>query len=224
MQEIIVGRSGNQPFKIDDKKYYHVHGEHAKITVLDDKRWMLEDLKNGDGNGVYVRNDMGVFKRVIRQEISPKDTIRLGPEGVHSFVFTAYKVNDKSGTDSPSVKETPYKREFIELKKRYKMFGKEEERLEKLVKRHRQLERVVPSLGMGVMCLPLDNFGLNPMMVRGAVLVLALAGTWFISRGDSDKLKELRERKEALLVCPCCQRPLSKYDIKNRRCTMCKAE
>ena len=43
MEQIyVIGRTGNQPFKIASES---VHGEHAKITITEQGKWILEDLK-----------------------------------------------------------------------------------------------------------------------------------------------------------------------------------
>lgn len=54
MKEIIIGRDGNQPFKISDKRIC-VSSNHASITIDDYGRWLLKDL--GSANGTFIRND-----------------------------------------------------------------------------------------------------------------------------------------------------------------------
>lgn len=213
MQEIIIGRLGNQPFKIEDSCAW-VHREHAKIIINDFNQWIIEDLKNGEGNGVYVRNDKGVFEKVLRQPISPEATIRLGKEGTQSYTFMAQKVLSQNATG--------YSAEFRAVKRLSAELHEEEERLEEKLRKHNMIKSVVPSIGMALLMLPMDKIG-NPLWLRGLIGVLTIICLWSF-RKDPDKMKKLRLKKENLLVCPKCGRPLSKYDIKMCQCSYCKAK
>lgn len=212
MQEVIVGRSGNQPFKIEES-YAWVHREHARIIVNDSNQWIIEDLKGGQGNGVYVRNDKGVFEKVLRQPITPDSTIRLGKEGIQSYTFMAQKVLAQNATG--------FSAEFKAVKRCAAELQEEEEQLEVKVRKHQMIKSVVPSIGMALLMLPMDRIG-NPLWLRGVIGLLTIVCLWSF-RKDPDKMKELRLKKENLLVCPKCGRPLSKYDIKMCQCSYCKA-
>ena len=61
----IIGRSGNQPFKITADS---VSNEHARVTIDDNGVWTLEDLDSP--NGTYIRNASGEFNQVYKKIIS----------------------------------------------------------------------------------------------------------------------------------------------------------
>ena len=61
MKQYILGRDGTQLFKIPENRIRVSH-RHAKLTVNDDGRWILEDLNSG--NGTYIITDDGELMKV----------------------------------------------------------------------------------------------------------------------------------------------------------------
>ena len=215
MQEIIVGREGTQPFKIEESCSW-VHREHARITINDSGHWVIEDLKEGLGNGVYIRNAQGGFDKEIKQTITPNTVVRLGKEGKQSYTFMAQRVLNTTSSNGD------YDADFRVVKRLNAELEEEEERLEAKMRRNQMIKSVVPSVGMLLLMLPMDRIG-NPFWVRGLIAILSIGCLW-IFRKDPDKMKEFRRKKENLLVCPKCGRPMSKYDIKMCQCSYCKAK
>lgn len=205
MKEIIVGRAGAQPFPI---KADGVSGEHCKITITDDGRWLLKDLKGDDGNGTFVRNPNGDFDRVYSKEITEHTVIRLGSGGHHSHTFMAHRAFDTSGT---------YGYEFYYLKQVFDDFRKEEEDREKTNANHTRICRWAP-----IFSLVLSLIVTNVWLVRLCItLPPFFLGQLFLH--DPDKLKQIRIRRSKIVVCPHCGRPLSEFDINNMQCSACRA-
>ena len=80
---------------------------------------------------------------------------------------------------------------------------------------------VAPMAGFIISCVP--PLSQSMMSIRMAMLVPAmLSNLLFIS--VMSKPKELLEVRKLTVICPKCGRPLSEYDLNNRRCTICKAQ
>ena len=99
----IIGRSGNQPFKITADS---VSNEHARVTIDNNGVWTLEDLDSP--NGTYIRNASGEFNQVYKKIISEDTVIRLGRGGHHGCIFTGHQLISTPGD---------YSYEFRNLKK-----------------------------------------------------------------------------------------------------------
>ncbi|MDO4319308.1 MAG: FHA domain-containing protein [Bacteroidales bacterium] len=210
-----IGRRGNQPFEIDPSLTY-VHGEHARITISDDYRqWFIEDLKGNGGNGIYLRNANGDFARVYSCRIQPTDIIRLGPEGARSVTFMARRVLD------PSLHY-----EFSYIKSLDSQLRREEDEHNATVKKHTRNSIIAPVAGVVVAALIRLAVPMDPAIMI-AMSSMATAGPLAFLRyrykDDAERLKEIRARRAKIVVCPKCGRQLSDYDVRNSRCSVCKA-
>lgn len=214
-QTFILGRRGTQSFEIDPGLSY-VHGEHARLTVSDDRRtWFIEDLKGNEGNGVYVRNSRGTFDRVFSCRIRPTDIIRLGPEGARSVSFMARRVLD------PSLHY-----EFSYVKSLDNEFREREAEHAGMVRRHTRNSIIAPVLGATVaaavrMFLPVDPAIMITMASMASAVPLAILRYRY--RDDGERLKDIKKERARVIVCPKCGRALSDYDVRNARCSACKA-
>lgn len=76
-REIIIGKTGNQPFALNDPK---VSRQHARLVIADDGRLQLIDT--GSTNGTFIYNGQQ-FVRITPQQfypVAPDTMIQLGPE------------------------------------------------------------------------------------------------------------------------------------------------
>lgn len=219
MKEFIIGRAGNQLFKIEAKG---VSAEHARVTIDDSGHWRLEDLKGEHGNGTYVRDDKGNFVRIIKCSINEQTVIRLA--GYNSFTFMAHHLLMKDSND--------YSYEFNYIYKLAQDFKKKEETLNQTIKRTRKKLQIIAAVVMIVLMvlayLLIDLFAnSNSIWTKAPIFVIPVLVKLFFpsdtSKSDAMK-KELQDSKKLMLVCPNCQRPMSDSDIKNRRCSVCKAQ
>lgn len=210
MQKFMIGRGTqcNQPFPITSDG---VHSEHAVITIDDNGRWQLEDLKGDSGNGTYVREPDGSFKRVYKITISPTTVIRLASGGHHSYTFMAHRV-----LQAPD----DFGYEINEVRQIYSNLKEEEENEEKRLQRLKSLPMIVSAV-----CLIASFLATNISAVRvimgSQAIVIGLVSYFF---GGTNKIKSIREKRRKLVVCPRCQRPMNDFDLDNRQCSICKAK
>lgn len=221
MKEFIIGRAGNQLFKIEAEG---VSAEHARVTIDDSGHWTLEDLKGEHGNGTYVRDDKGNFVRIIKCNINEQTIIRLADVGHNSFTFMAHHLLVEDPKD--------FSYEFNYVYKLAQDFKKREETLNQTIKRTRKklqiFAAVVVIVLMALAYLLIDMFAnSNSIWTKAPIIVIPVLVKLFFpsdtSKSDAMK-KELQESKKLMLVCPNCQYPMSDYDLNNRRCRNCKAK
>jgi hypothetical protein len=209
MKEFIIGRGTecNQPFKINSDS---VHLRHAKICISDGGVWTLEDLHGAHGNGTYVRDDEGEFRRVLNVQIKPESVIRLASGGHHSFVFTAHRLLQSENDFSWEIE-------------RVRSIAAELKREEEKENRRIQNLRVWPML-LSAICL-VATFLVSDMRYMRLIMgsqTICIGLISFIFGGPK-KLQALRKKRTKIVVCPNCQRPMSDFDLENRQCSICKA-
>lgn len=218
MTRIVIGHTGNQPFKIPGDKTFVGH-EHAIIEIDDYGRWTLTD--NNSKNGVYVRDNDGNYERVYQTEITPTTVVRLGPENVHSYEFWAQRVVATDPKD--------YSSEFMTLKQTLRMFKETEDEVAKKAELYNWISScsgVVASLIMIlVMALGKDNDGVsnNSFVVRMMLMSAVPVAVKLVLPKPAKKLKALRERRAKVIRCPNCGAPLTDYDVNQGQCPRCKA-
>ena len=102
-KEIIIGRSGNQPFEITDPKVSRVH---AKLVIREDGTMRLTD--ENSPNGTFVRMKNGEFKRITELDpVTKTMTVRLGPK-------LTYKVGELIPEDKTDITQLKYLEEYYE--------------------------------------------------------------------------------------------------------------
>lgn len=217
-QSIIIGRQGDQPFTIAPD-LERVHRQHARLTLDSDSRdWFIEDLKGQGGNGVYLRDNNGNFRRIFSCHIKPTDIIRLGPENAKSFTFMAHHV----------LSPDDYNYEFAFMKALDAKLRKAEEEHAAVVRKHNLNALIVPAVCLLIVMVirlvfmkDLD-FGLL-FIISAAVTAIPPMCLKLYYRNDAERTKQLKLLRSKLIKCPKCWRNLSEYDIANSRCSVCKA-
>lgn len=214
MPVFTVGRSGDQKFEIGQDRQF-VHNEHVRITVDEHSdNWYLEDLKGGKGNGVYLRDSAGDFRLVVNCHIKPNDVLRLGPENAKSFTFMAHQL----------VAPNDYSYEFKYLRAMDKRFKKAEEEQTAVIKKHNLTTNVV-SVFVALLVILIRIFiDLDIIIIIGLGLGgVVNGGMRILFRNDAERLKRIKEIRAKFLLCPKCWRVLSDYDVRNCKCSVCKA-
>lgn len=212
-QEFIVGRNPLSPVKVPVDKDA-VSGKHAKITITDTGVWELEDLNSS--NGTFVRDKDGEFYRIFTKQIKEWDIIRLGNGGANSFVFTAGRVLHPDDS---------YASEFRQLKHLLGEQRAAEETKEKRIEINGWISKSA-GVGIYICCVLFGKMsGIDiPPDIRYLLIAFAPVLVGVLFNGEAKSLKRIRKKREKILVCPKCGRPLSDYDIEQGQCSRCKAK
>lgn len=205
---VTIGRSGNQPFTINSDS---VSYQHARIIIRDDC-WELEDL--GSTNGTFIRDNEGNFLKVYKKRISEDTIIRLGKGGHHSFTFMAHRV---------IAKEHDYSYEFQKLRSLLHKQIQKELQIEQKANRNNWIAKC-SGIGAIALCSIVGMFVPLDSSVRYLAIAFAPILIGLLFKNDSEKLKNLRNIRKLIQVCPNCGRPLSDFDIENMQCPICKAK
>lgn len=211
-EEYIIGRNAQSAVKIPEDKV-GVGTKHLKITVAEDGSWILEDLDSA--NGTYVRDESGDFHRIFKKQIKQSDIIRLGPGGANSFTFMANRVLNPSN----------YQYEFKHLKHTLRNLKETEEKEEAKIRINGWITRSA-GIVIAIICVILEKAGIFTIDPNYRYFFIAggpvLAGLFF---GDqAKKLRALRNKRVKFMVCPCCGKQISEFDIEEGQCSRCKAK
>jgi hypothetical protein len=204
MKEIILGREGNQSFKISQPG---VSKEHARLTI-DGDVWMLEDLNSS--NGTFILDDKGEMTQVAKLQIQPQTLICLGADNANGCSFYARYAADGN-----------YPALFDYLEERDTSFRKEEEKAEEMPQTVRKVVGTISALALVLSFCVTGNLAM--MLLR--VGTLASAASSFLYN-PAKKKKELKAIRGSIFRCPnpACSHVLSAKEIHNRRCSKCKTQ
>ena len=106
MKEFIIGKEGEQKFKISEKRN-KVSRKHCKITIDDNGQWYVDDLDST--NGTYIINEEGEIVQVRHYPITEFTRIILADQTPFGFSFIAHHVLEEDPFN--------YRKEFIHLLK-----------------------------------------------------------------------------------------------------------
>lgn len=212
MPQYIIGRKGNQPFKIPPTAT-GVSGEHAKL-LIENGCWTIEDLNST--NGIFLRDDKGDFNRIFKMQLSEDAVVRLGSGGYHSYTFMLHRVLAPAGD---------FSYEFMKIQEIAQQLISLEAKQESIASRNNWIARC-SGIGAVLLCSVAGSLfhinidlGIRYMLIASAPVLVGI-----LFQGDTTKIKEIRGRRRKLLVCPNCGRPLSDYEIEQRQCSNCKAK
>lgn len=210
--QIIIGCGGEQPFMIPGTCRTVSH-RHARFWVDDNGYWFIEDLTGPNGNGVYIRDSNGEFRRIIRKRIDRDTVIRLGAGGHNAFTFFANRI----------IAPDDFSFEFTLLQRQLREIQQEQQKLE--IENEQKAAKIKKVRTTGIV--------IGALSAVGALFGMpALLGVTLISGGiaallpspDQKALKALLEKKKSIMVCPKCFQPVSETSIMNRICPLCKAQ
>lgn len=211
--EYIIGSAPNSRIKVPaDRK--GVSGRHLKITVGDDGTMTAEDLQSA--NGTYLRDANGEFHRIYKKQISEADILRLGPGGANSYTFMARRVADPDAS---------YQYEFRHLKSTLRRFREEEKKKEAKMEINQWLSKL-SGLAAVAVCTILTAIGIIEIdpNIRYIVIAMAPVLVGLLFSGQAKALRNLRNRRQKVMLCPSCGKPISEFDIEEGQCSRCKAK
>lgn len=214
MKEIVIGRDGNQPFKITAEG---VSAHHARLTIQDNGKWLLTDL--GSRNGTYVFNQhTHQFDLIEVKIIDENSLIRLGPDDtIRCYQFIARQLVKENQED--------FSVEFQELQRKWHDIQNKKEQLERQITRKAFLPVGLSLVLMGLTCGLPESWSADARInaIRAVMLVPSLLSPYLNSSGRKQQ-KKLNEEIKEMLVCPNpdCGLPLSESEIRKGRCAKCK--
>lgn len=205
----VIGRCQESAIDIPDHCTAVSH-RHARITPAEEGHWLVEDCQST--NGTFLRDTEGEFRRIYAKEVARSDVLRLG-EGGGSFTFTTHRLENP--TDG-------FAYEFRQLRRLLAEQKKAEERKEKAMVRNGWISRCSGIVALIIFLLigSLKNVSIDPTF-RYVLIASAPVLVGFLLQGDAAAIKRLRRRRERLLVCPKCFRPLSEMEIEQGKCFKC---
>lgn len=198
-KEYIIGREGNQNFKIDDEKFSAVSRRHARLTVNETTgEWRLRDEEST--NGTYIVDDRGQLTPVIGEvRITPTTRISLGGARYNALTIVAHAVVDGGKS---------FGADFDELERR---LADLKQRIEKK-KNSMKWRRIGLSL-LPIACLLIPGLGMEARFI--GVSAASLLNAVMASMDDTSSLTEERQRT---IVCPKCGRTLADKDVERHSC------
>lgn len=216
MEEVTVGRKGNQPFEITEKT---VSSKHLKAVLLSDGRVKIEDL--GSTNGTYVDD-----KKIAEAIVSPDQVVMLGP----SFQI---RIGDALGiVPQTSEEQSEVSAEFAKLQKIYEDYEAAKIKLQQ-VNARKQFLRSLPGVASTLLFALSFLLGDSVNSIKPFMGLLMIAGigasSWMAFKGQQDmpvKMEELNKKFMIDYVCPKCKSFLGFLpfeNLKNRGvCSICK--
>ena len=224
MNTIVIGKEGEQPFKISQSG---VSRQHAKITIDDQNQWFLEDLNSA--NGTFLRRETdGQLVRVGKIKITPLSFICLGPDNSRGCRFYARQVlNENAGN---------FNEEFNYLNEKTDYFEGRMNKVDRKIKLSKlillivNLLIIVVSFAGQYIHLGTDDYG-NPvplignsanfMLLRIGTVASMLMATMFDPFASKKRIDSER-RKFSQCPNPDCGNVLSAFDIREYQCPRCR--
>lgn len=206
MEQILLGTEGNQPFPITQSG---VSRHHAKITIDDDGKWILEDLKST--NGTFIRDHKGNMRRISSVNIEPMTFICLGPENSNGCSF--YACHIKEGKN--------YIKEYEYLNDLEDKFDTQLEKIEENIKRQKWIILIINILVVLASLINSVPSDVRMNMLRIAPLFTAAFAVFY---DVNEKKKKIASQREKFHQCPNpkCSHVLKTSEIREMRCGKCK--
>lgn len=222
MKEIILGREGNQPFKISEKRVC-VSSKHASITIDDYDRWLLKDI--GSSNGTFIRNDStGELMPVDQNGVSVTEStfIVLAADNSTGCSFYARQILSPSDYFSEHQYMYQKKEEFDQQEEKA---SKKPKAIRKVIFWVMAIFTILTFIGpieSAFNSLMGDEDG-NKLFYIYRLLSMGTMGTsaFYDVQSQKEKIKKMRA-KFSQCPNPECDHKLSKDEIENMKCKKCK--
>mgnify|MGYP002525753873 CR=1 FL=1 len=220
MRTIILGREGNQPFKIKDD-FKQVSRHHAEITIADDGKWSLKDTDSS--YGTFIRDEeSGDWIRVGNsQSITPMTFIKLGDERANSCSFFAKQVLDPGN----------FQKEHKYLRAKKKEFDEQQKKIEKFKELLNVGKIVLLVLCLALFALYMKVGSDNNDTTGGALIRMflisvvpsALVQIIQMLYNPKKRMDDLKDKRLKFYLCPnpACGRRLTDEDIDAGACGKC---
>lgn len=237
--ELLIGKEGNQPFKITDP---YVSKKHAKLSLMPDGSYVLEDLDSR--GGTYLLGENGDVRQIVKCTVRPGVKIRLGGHYVVSindflpYFEGAIEKERKKNEDLRKIREEEEQtiREFSRLKKVYEDYHQDKIALQRNVavkNFYRSLPSVISTLLFGLTMLLGENewvASFRPFI--GLLMVIFIGITTFqMYQGQKEqpaKMEELNRQFMIDYVCPKCRSFLGFIPfealVNKKQCPACKSK
>jgi len=209
MQRIVIGKEGDQPFKINGSL---VSRKHAEIVIDDNNIWTLTDL--GSTNGTFVQDEnTGLLKEISSMTIHPMSFICLGPDNTKGCGFYARQILNPGNYDDEleymNKKEDEFERveSFLSKKKIYIEIGL----------------RVSLFTIFGIISLfifPGNSSTVNFIRLGFTSVMSQTIPFFFDLNGKKKKLKEQRDRFHHCPN-PSCSHKMKTEEIRSMDCSKC---
>lgn len=213
MKEVIIGKEGTQKFAINAPRVSRLH---AKITILDNGQWVLEDLNST--NGTYIINENDELVQIKRMNITEFTRIVLADQTSMGFTFYAHHILE----DDPA----NYQQEFRHVLQIHDKAVREKAEIDVRLQK-KNMMRFLPGFISAMIGLVLTLLLPLHQKVYGvavtAVFTTILQALINVYIGKDSKLKTFNSKYAGKLTCPCCAKPLSEMEFKNQMCSRCKA-
>lgn len=212
MKEIILGKNGDQPFKIIQNG---VSRQHAKIIIDDNDEWWLEDMNST--NGTFVRDEgNGKLQPVLRLRITPMTFINLGPDNAKGCGFYARQVLSEN--------QGKYQEEFTYLQD---VADKYEQKMEKVEKNMKKIRIAGPLISLSMLGLSVYLEVQNPNMMRFNMYLMrtSMFTSLFSALYDGTSIRRRLEKEfSRYSKCPNpeCSYRLRINDVKDWQCPRCR--
>ncbi len=214
VEEIIIGRNGNQPFQITAEG---VSGHHASLTKRHDGVLVLKDLDSK--NGTFVRNQQFLFERIEEKVVDKDSVIRLGDETINGITFSVSRLFTQDVND--------YTYEFGRIKRKWKSYVQEKKDFNRRWSMYMYIPSVLSAVCLIMSFLPIFKQFANEtqMFIMRVPMVVSMLVTPIIHNMRRSREKVLSEKSANLFICPRpgCGRLLSESEIRKTQCMACKA-
>lgn len=203
IEEYIIGREGNQKFKIDDEKFNAVSRRHARLTINQStNEWRLRD--EGSTNGTFIVDNQGNLIPVKEEiTITPTTHISLGGARYNALTFVAHIIVDGDNSFGP---------DFDEL----------EHRLSELKLRIEKKKKLLWFRRIALSFLPVVFLLIPGVDMMGRIVGVTVASVFNAIMSGFDNATKLTEERQRTIICPKCHRALTDKDVE-RHCCPCGA-
>ena len=229
---IVVGREGDQPFKIDNPG---VSRKHVQVEDLGNGLFLLEDLNSS--NGTFVNN-----QKIIKKTVSLKDDIRLGatyPLSLQQLFPTAIVAQPKQEVSKQSKANNESKQEMTAVSIRHLRNIRERYEYERtaILKEAStsQVKRMLPPIIVSAVLLVISLF-LDGSLVAIVRPVVAIVGVvllaymtykhYQVQASKPERLERAKKQYQIDYVCPQCKAFLGDLPFENiqnqGKCSKCK--
>lgn len=204
---ITIGKQGDQPFTISQEG---VSRHHARLTIEDDDRWLLEDLDSS--NGTFIRNEDGDLEQVSRKYITEATYICLGPDNSNGCRFYARQL----------VAPGDFQKDFDYLEDLDSEIEENLDNAEDKSKLVRKAIALISTAGLIGSFIVTDDSA-RTLLLRISTGATAASTMFYDPSKQKKSLKTLREK---MFGCPnpACSNTLKSKDVKNRKCPKCGAK
>lgn len=216
MKEFIIGKEGNQKFKISDKRN-KVSRKHCKITIDDNGQWYVDDLDST--NGTYIINEKGDIIQIRHYPITEFTRVILADQTAFGYSFIAHHVLEEDPLD--------YRQEFVHLLSIHDRALKMKTELDAETVKKGNIVKYVPTIISAIISIALTI--LAPPDWRIVILTASGAITGLIAKfmadisKNSSKTKAFAKYCNQMLRCPCCGKVMTEAEFANQMCGGCHA-